>query len=104
MASRGTLGLIWIDAHMDAHVPATSPSSALHGMPLACLLGEGDPDLVAVAGGCVLSARNVCLVGVRSFESDEAVLLSKLGVRSVAELTRLAYEAGLLAPLEEGRP
>jgi ornithine--oxo-acid transaminase len=83
LANRGPLGLIWIDAHMDAHVPGTSPSGALHGMPLACLLGEGDPDLVAVAGGCVLSARNVCLVGVRSFEADEAVLLSKLGVRII---------------------
>jgi ornithine--oxo-acid transaminase len=83
IGTRGPLGLIWIDAHMDAHVPGTSPSGALHGMPLACLLGEGDPDLVAAAGGCVLSARNVCLVGVRSFESDEAVLLSKLGVRVI---------------------
>ena len=83
VGARGSLGLIWIDAHMDAHVPGTSPSSALHGMPLACLLGEGDPDLVAVAGGGVLSARNVCLIGVRSFEPEEAVLLSKLGVRVV---------------------
>jgi arginase len=83
LGARGPLGLIWIDAHMDAHIPGTSPSGAFHGMPLACLLGEGDPDLVAVAGGCVLSARNVCLVGVRSFESDEAVLLSKLGVRVI---------------------
>jgi ornithine--oxo-acid transaminase len=80
---RGPLGLIWIDAHMDAHVPASSPSNALHGMPLACLLGEGDPDLVAVAGGGVLNARNVCLIGVRSFEPEEAVLLSKLGVRVI---------------------
>jgi len=95
VAGRGTLGLIWIDAHMDAHMPATSPTSALHGMPLACLLGEGDPDLVAVAGGCVLSARNVCLVGVRSFESDEAVLLSKLGVRVITmdEVERRGLDA-----------
>jgi arginase family enzyme len=41
IADSGPLGLIWIDAHMDCHTPGTSPSGALHGMPLACLLGHG---------------------------------------------------------------
>lgn len=78
---RGSLGLIWIDAHMDAHTPATSPSGALHGMPLACLLGHGEPSLVALMNGHALVPGNVCLVGVRSFEPDEADLLARLGVR-----------------------
>ena len=34
-------GLIWIDAHLDAHTIDTSPSKAFHGMPIASLLGEG---------------------------------------------------------------
>lgn len=34
------LGVIWIDAHADLHSPYTSPSGNLHGMPLACALGE----------------------------------------------------------------
>jgi len=49
-------------------------------MPLAALLGQGDeefPDL----GPAPLAARNVCLVGVRSFEPAEARLLERLGVR-----------------------
>src|SRR5215471_17311613 len=78
---RGRLGLIWVDAHMDAHTPATSPSGALHGMPFACLLGHGDPSLVALMESRPLLAEDVCLVGVRSFEPDEAELLSRLGVR-----------------------
>jgi ornithine--oxo-acid transaminase len=78
---RGPLGLIWIDAHMDAHTPATSPSGALHGMPFACLLGHGEPSLVALMDGQTLAPGHVCLVGVRSFEPDEAELLSRLGVR-----------------------
>ena len=82
VTSRGALGLLWIDAHMDAHVPATSPSGALHGMPLACLLGCGEASLVGIAGGCV-RPENVCLVGVRSFESGEAELLARLGVRII---------------------
>ena len=79
--ARGPLGLIWIDAHMDAHTPATSPSGALHGMPLACLLGHGEASLVALMKGHALDPGHVCLVGVRSFEPDEAELLSRLGVR-----------------------
>ncbi len=79
---QGPLGLIWIDAHMDAHTPATSPSGALHGMPVACLMGYGDPHLCGV-GALPLRLRpeNVCLIGVRSFESGEQALLQRLGVR-----------------------
>ena len=80
-ATRGPLGLLWIDAHMDAHVPATSPSGALHGMPLACLLGYGEESLVDVTRGGCLRPENVCLVGVRSFEDGEAELLARFGVR-----------------------
>jgi ornithine--oxo-acid transaminase len=78
---RGALGLIWIDAHMDAHTPATSPSDALHGMPLACLLGESVPGLCEALDGARLAAEHVCLVGVRSFEAAEAALIERLGVR-----------------------
>src|SRR5262249_55803052 len=81
LAPRGPLGLIWIDAHMDAHTPLTTPSGNLHGMPLACLFGLGDPRLTSIAGGAALDPRRVCLLGVRSFEAEEAVLLQQLGVR-----------------------
>jgi arginase len=75
-------GLIWVDAHMDSHVPDTSPSGALHGMPLACLLGEGPAPLTALAGPTPkLRPQHTCLIGVRSFERGEQVLLERLGVR-----------------------
>ena len=80
LAPRGPLGLVWIDAHMDAHTPETTPSGMLHGMPLACLLGRGDPRL-ALEPAAALDPRRLCLVGVRSFESGEAALLERLGVR-----------------------
>lgn len=73
-APRGPLGLIWIDAHMDAHTPASTPSGNPHGMPLATLLGAGGRP-------AVLSPEHVVLIGVRSFETDEAALLARLGVR-----------------------
>lgn len=81
LRTRGPLGLIWIDAHMDAHTPQTTASGALHGMPLACLLGHGDPHLTALGGGISLGPRYLCLIGVRSYENEEAALLRQLGVR-----------------------
>jgi arginase len=87
----GRLGLLWIDAHMDSHTFRTSPSRALHGMPLACLLGHGDPRLTRIGGPePKLLPQDVCLIGVRSFEWGEAVLLKRLGVRVyfMAEIRR----------------
>ncbi len=85
LAARGPLGLIWIDAHMDSHTFATTPSGQLHGMPLAVLLGHGDAALVAIGGPAPrLRPGNVCLIGVRSFETGEAALLERLGVRVFA--------------------
>ncbi len=90
-------GLIWIDAHMDSHRPHTSPSGNLHGMPLACLLGYGDASCAPV-----LRAERVCLIGVRSFEPEEARLLEGLRVRvyTMDELRRRGLEAVLGEALE----
>jgi arginase len=78
--SEGSLGLLWIDAHMDSHTPGTSHTGRLHGMPLAWLLGQDDDPLYGLASG-VVEARNVCIVGVRSFEPEERERLERLGVR-----------------------
>lgn len=89
--AQGALGLVWIDAHMDAHVPATSPSGNLHGMPLACLLGHGPAALTRLAGHApAVAPQNVVLVGVRSFEAAESELLARLGVRIFAMAEILA--------------
>ncbi len=91
LSGEGPLGLLWIDAHLDAHTPETSPSGALHGMPLACLLGYGNPALTGCGGpGPKLDPARVCLVGARSFEPEEAALLLRLGVRvfGMAEVRR----------------
>lgn len=95
----GPLGLIWIDAHMDAHTPQTTHSGALHGMPLACLLGYGDSRLTALGNGIGLQAQHVCLIGVRSYEAGEAALLEKLGVRIY--FMREVARRGIAAVLRE---
>lgn len=71
-------GLIWVDAHMDSHTPATSITHNVHGMPLANLLGYGDfAHLIQPS----LKPENVVLIGIRSYESDERELLESLGVK-----------------------
>jgi len=84
LAERGPIGLIWIDAHMDSHTFATTPSGKIHGMPLAALLGHGEAALTAIDGAeAKLHPAHVCLIGVRSYEAGEAALLQRLGVRVV---------------------
>ncbi len=75
-------GLIWIDAHMDSHTPETTPSGAWHGMPLAALMGYGDPSLCMLKRKePIILPQNLCLVGVRSFEEGEVELLKRLNVK-----------------------
>ena len=75
-------GLIWLDAHMDAHTFATSPSGNIHGMPLAALLGKADKKLVAMyPGSGFIKPENLILIGVRSYEHQEYDLLKQAGVK-----------------------
>lgn len=80
----GRLGLIWIDAHLDAHTFETTPSGNIHGMPVAGLLGQGDRLLRRIYGGGLhLAPEQLILLGVRSFEPAEQCLLERLGVRVI---------------------
>jgi arginase len=41
------LTVVWVDAHLDANTPATTPSGNFHGMPVAALLGSPPEGLKA---------------------------------------------------------
>lgn len=97
----GSIGLVWIDAHMDMHVPETTWSGYVNGMPVAALLGHGAPLLTGLAEGPALDPRHVCLVGVRSFEPEEMALARRLGVR-VIEMDEVRAR-GLDAALAEAQ-
>ncbi|MGD9592365.1 MAG: arginase [Candidatus Berkiella sp.] len=80
--AQGKFGLIWVDAHMDSHTAQTTPSHHIHGMPLATLLGYGESTLVNLTlTGAKLNPADVVLIGIRSFESQEAQLLKNLNVK-----------------------
>lgn len=95
---RGELGLVWVDAHMDSHTPATSHTGRLHGMPLAWLLGQDDDPLYGLATG-VLEPQHLCLIGVHSFEPEEDERLRRLGVRVI--FMQEIRERGIDAVLDE---
>lgn len=100
IADRGPLGLVWIDAHLDAHTPQTSPSGYVHGMPVASLLGYGSPVLTdLLRPGAKLLPRHLCLIGGRSYEQAEINLLNKLGVRLI--LMEEIHKHGLEVALDE---
>ena len=94
------VGLIWFDAHLDAHTPATSPSMNPHGMSAAVLLGHGAPAFKAIGGNAV-RPENLCYIGARSYEDGEMALLRRLGVRIVEmeELRRRGIDAVLTEAL-----
>lgn len=82
LGDESPIGLLWVDAHMDSHTPETSSSGNIHGMPLAALLGYGDPLLTNLLKPTPkLLPQNICLIGIRSFEAGEAELLRRLNVR-----------------------
>ncbi|WP_439889807.1 arginase [Ralstonia sp. 25C] len=93
---QGSLGLIWIDAHLDSHTPQTSDSGAIHGMPLAALLGHGAPALTEIRDAAPkLLPQHVVVIGARSYEPAERALLDQLGVRVIdaEEVARVGLRA-----------
>lgn len=79
---RRPFGLVWLDAHLDAHTVETTPSMNAHGMGAAALLGYGHADFRAIGGGTV-RPEHLCYIGIRSFEPEETELLRALGVRVI---------------------
>jgi arginase len=77
------LGLIWIDAHSDMNTPETSPSGNVHGMPLACCIGNGPLELTNIFGYAPkVDPANVAMVGIRSVDGQERDIVQHSGVHA----------------------
>ncbi len=75
------MGLIWFDAHGDMNIPGVSPSGNIHGMPLAHLLGRGDPDLAGILGfSPKLNPDKVVLIGIRDIDAGERKIIQESGI------------------------
>ncbi len=105
------VGVIWIDAHADLHTPYTTPSGNMHGMPIACVLGEDNkerqqnkPDDETIEyweklknlGGISpkIQYNDLVYIALRDFEPQEDFLIKKHKVRvfNLAEIRKKAVE------------
>jgi arginase len=97
---RERLGLLWLDAHGDLNTPVSSLTGNVHGMPVAHLLGHGDPLLAQIAKPApAVRPENVVLVGVRDLDPAEREHVRQFGV--AAFTMRDIDERGLLTVMRE---
>ena len=98
--ARRRVGLLWIDAHADMNTPSTSPSGNVHGMPLACIIGNGPRALTHIFGYAPkVDPKNVALVGIRDVDAFEKPHVKNSGVRAFT--MRDIDERGMRAVIEE---
>jgi len=99
-AKKQSVGLLWIDAHADMNTPRTSPSGNVHGMPLACIVGEGPRALTHIYGySPKVDPKNVALVGIRDVDALEKPHVKSSGVRAFT--MRDIDERGMRAVMAE---
>jgi arginase len=94
------VGVIWIDAHADMNTPESSPSGNVHGMPLACCIGNGPRELTGLAGTIpMVRPENVALVGLRSVDDLEKYNVRETGVHAFT--MRDIDERGMRSVIEQ---
>ncbi|WP_219211419.1 arginase [Variovorax boronicumulans] len=76
-----TLRVLWLDAHTDVNTHGTSPSGNIHGMPVACLLGQGPAALTGWSGQpAALTPDAIRFLGIRSVDADEKRAIQAQGL------------------------
>lgn len=94
------IGVIWVDAHADMNTPETSPSGNIHGMPLACCVGQGPRELTHIYDYAPkVDPANVAVIGLRSVDSGEKRTVQGTGVHAFT--MRDIDERGLRAVMQE---
>lgn len=93
------LGLIWIDAHPDLHTYPSSVSKALHGMPMATLLGLDQTLAMGEPFGVTLKPENIIYAGLRDIDEGEIENAGKIGLK-LCNITNLR-QRGVATALQE---
>ncbi len=74
------LRVLWFDAHADFNTATLTPSGNLHGMPVACLFGQGPATLTAMSGQVpALRTKELRQIGLRSLDAGEKRLVHEAG-------------------------
>jgi arginase len=78
------LRVLWLDAHADFNTATMTPSGNIHGMPVACLCGQGPRELVEIGGfshdSPALNPKELRQVGIRSVDAGEKKLVRDMGI------------------------
>jgi arginase len=75
------LRVLWLDAHADFNTHTLTPSGNLHGMPVACLCGNGPQALIEIGGTVpALSPKSIRQIGIRSVDPGEKRLVHEAGL------------------------
>ncbi|MDP4608035.1 MAG: arginase [Burkholderiaceae bacterium] len=81
VATGKKLRVLWLDAHADFNTASLTPSGNIHGMPVACLCGDGPSELVDMGGpGHRLNPKDLRQVGIRSVDEGEKRLVANMGI------------------------
>jgi arginase len=71
-----TLRVLWLDAHADFNTSTLTPSGNIHGMPVACLCGNGPDELINLGGSVPAVSPSVFRqIGIRSVDAGEKRLV-----------------------------
>ena len=94
--AHGAGAVLWVDAHADMNRPSTSPSGNVHGMPLAEALGAAGKEFSTRAWP-VPSVERAAIVGARSIDAGERLLIAELGVRvfTMSDIDRHGIERAM---------
>ena len=75
------LRVLWLDAHADFNTATLTPSGNTHGMPVACLCGQGPRALIEVGGHVpALQPADIRQIGIRSVDAGEKRLVHDIGI------------------------
>jgi len=82
------------------NTPDSSPSGNIHGMPLACILGEGPAELVDLAGfRPIVDPPHAVIIGLRDVDQLEKPHVRASGIRAFT--MRDIDERGLRTVMDE---
>jgi arginase len=75
------LRILWLDAHADFNTSQLTPSGNIHGMPVACLCGQGPRELIEIGGTVpAIQPKMVRQIGIRSVDPGEKRLVHEAGL------------------------
>ncbi len=75
------LRVLWFDAHADFNTATLTPSGNIHGMPVACLCGQGPRELIEIGGHVpALLPKQIRQIGIRSVDAGEKRMVHDMGI------------------------